>query len=73
MPSLRSGAGLEDVFDESCGGDVYDELDDNPGTTRGTKISVLHKNVLPLCGQPWFLTADPLVSISVFFAELSKR
>ena len=49
--SLRSdaglGAGLEDVLDESCGGDVEDELVprlvDNPGTTRGTKFSVLHK------------------------------
>ena len=32
--SLRSVAGLEDVLDESCGGDVEDELvpelDDNP-------------------------------------------
>ena len=37
--SLRSGAGLEDERDESCGGDAEDELapelDDNPGTTRG--------------------------------------
>ena len=35
--SLRSVAGLEDVLDESCGGDVEDELapefDDNPGTS----------------------------------------
>ena len=42
--SLRSVAGLEDVLVESCGSDVEDELapefDDNPGTTRGTKISV---------------------------------
>ena len=45
--SLRSVAGLEDVLDESCGGDAEDELvpeiDDNPGTTRGTKFSVLHR------------------------------
>ena len=44
--SLRCVAGLEEVLDESCGGDVEDELlsefDDNPGTTRGTKFSVLH-------------------------------
>ena len=37
---LRSGAGLEDVLHESCGGDVEDEaapeFDDNPGTTMGT-------------------------------------
>ena len=74
--SLRSVAGLEDVLDESCGGDVEDELvpefDDNPGTTRGTKISVLHKKILPMFGQPWFVTARPLIGISIFFAELSK-
>ena len=44
--SLRSVAGLEDVLDESCGSDEEDELvpefDDNPGTTRGGKLSVLH-------------------------------
>ena len=48
--SLRSVAGLEDVLDESCGIDVEDELvpdlDDKPGTTRGTKLSVLHIIVL---------------------------
>ena len=75
--SLRSDAGLEDgVLDESCGGDVEDELapmlDDNPGTTRGAKFSVLHKNVLTLFGQPWFLSAGPLISISEFFADFSK-
>ena len=49
--SLRSGAGLEDVLDESCGGDVEDELvpefDYNPRTTRGTKLSDLHKIFSP--------------------------
>ena len=49
--SLRSVAGLEDVLDESCGIDVEDELapelDDNPGRTRGTKLSVL--SVFMLC------------------------
>ena len=43
--SLRSVAGLEDALDESCGSDVEDELvpefDDNPETTRGTKLSGL--------------------------------
>ena len=43
--SLRSDAGLGDVHDESCGGDVEDEplpeFDDNPGTSRGTKFSIL--------------------------------
>ena len=45
LSSLRSAAGLEDVLDESCGGDAEDELvpecDDSPGTTGGTKF--------PLC------------------------
>ena len=37
---------LEDVRDESSGGDaeLAPELDDNPGTTRDTKFSVLHKS-----------------------------
>ena len=51
--SLRSGAGLEGVLDESCDGDVEDELvsefDDNPGTTRCTKCSVLHQKFLQAC------------------------
>ena len=46
ISSLRSVAGLEDVLVESCGGNVEDEtppeLVDNPGTTKGTKVSVLH-------------------------------
>ena len=44
-PSLRSDTGLADELDESCGGDVEDELlpelADNPGTTRGTKLTFL--------------------------------
>ena len=48
-PSLRSWAGL--VEDKSGDVDVEDELlpelVDNPGTTRGTKLSVLHKIVFP--------------------------
>ena len=73
--SLRSVAGLEDVLDESCGGDVEDELvpelDDHPGTARGMNISIMHKILFP-CGQRWLLTAGPLIGKSVFFAELSK-
>ena len=49
--SLRSGAGLEDVLDESCDVDVEDELvpelDDNPGKTIGTTFSVLHRVFFP--------------------------
>ena len=37
------------------------ELDDNPGTTIGTKCSVLHKILFPIFGQMWFLTAGPLI------------
>ena len=61
--SLRSRAGL--VEDKSCNVDVEDELPpeltDNPG------------QCLHLLGWPWFLTADPLVGISVVFAKFSKR
>ena len=60
--SLRSVAGLEDVLDESCGIGVEDELvpemDGNPGTTRGTNLSVLHMILFPClvrCGF-WPLT-----------------
>ena len=38
------------VDDESCNDNVEDELvlvmEDTPGTTRGTKLSVLHINFL---------------------------
>ena len=44
--SLRSEAGLDGVLDESCDADVEDELD-IPGTTIGTKFSVLHKMFFP--------------------------
>ena len=48
--SLRSEAGLDDVLvdvlDESCDGDVENELE-NPGTTIGTKFSVLHEMFSP--------------------------
>ena len=49
VSSLRSDTGPEDELDESCGGVVEDEvrpeLVDYPGTTRGTKLSVLRKIV----------------------------
>ena len=40
------------------------KLVENPGTTRGTKLSILHTIFLLFFGQPWFLTAGPLISIS---------
>ena len=49
--------GLGEVLDESCGNDVEDELavelDDHPGTTTGTKCSVLRRMCSPFsvrCG-----------------------
>ena len=55
--SRRKLAGIEEVLDESCGNDEEDELEQIPGgiqgTTTGTKISVLQRNVFPLlvkCG-----------------------
>ena len=73
--SLGFDAGLEgvldDALDESCGGDVEDELvlefDDNPGLTRGTTFSVLHKIVFPC-----LISRGCLQGISVFFAEFFK-
>ena len=39
------------LLDESCGGDVEEEtlseLANNPGTTRGTKLSVLQNILFP--------------------------
>ena len=46
---------LVGVLDESCDGDVEDELD-NRGTTRGTNFPFC-KIFLPLFCEPWFLTA----------------
>ena len=76
--SLRSDPGLggvlDDVLDESCDGDVEDEvvpeLDDNPRTTIDTNFFHFASNVLPLFSQPWFFTAGPLmIDVSVFFTE----
>ena len=62
---------------KSFGVDVSDELlpelVDTPGTTRGTKLSVLHTMFLPFFGLPWLLTADPLIGEFVVFAKLAKR
>ena len=69
-------AGLEDVLDESCGGDAEDELvQEFCQQSRDNKrydIVRLALDLLPLFGQVWLLTAGPLIGISVFFAELSK-
>ena len=50
-----------------------EELDDMPGTTIGTKLSMLQciriTVFLMRCG---FLTVDPFVRVSVFIAKLSE-
>ena len=60
VSSLRSVAGPEAVLDESCGIDVEDELvpelEDTPGTTRGTKLSVFHNVFLPCLVHRGFWT-----------------
>ena len=75
VPSLRSSAGLDE--EKSCDVDfeneLLPELTDSPGTTRGTKLSVLHIIVFSSLVYRGFLTADPLVGISVVFAEFSQR
>ena len=50
-----------------------EELGDKPGTTIGTKFSVLHCIRIPFFNEMWFLTIDPFIRISVFIAKLSKR
>ena len=52
-------------------GKLEEQLAENPGTTIGTKFSVLHcirKPFLVRCG---FLTSDPLPWVSVVIAKLS--
>ena len=51
--------------------DAEDELD-KPGTTIGTKFSILQMNRIPSL-EMWFFTMDPFVGTSVFIAKLSKR
>ena len=40
---------------------LEEELVDKPGTTIGTKFSMLHCIRIPLFNEMWFLTVDPLV------------
>ena len=73
--SRRSAAGLDD--DKSCDIDVEDELvpelDGNPWNNKRYEVFLFAYNFLPLFGQPWFLTADPVTGVSVFFAVFSVR
>ena len=63
----------EPFLNESCDSDAEDELlsglVDDPGTTRGTKLSVLQMMVFPVFGHSWLLTADPLSGVSVVFCK----
>ena len=52
--------------------ELLPELVDNSGTTRGTMLSVL-QDCLPVFGQSWLLTADPLRKSTVIFAKLAWR
>ena len=52
---------------------LEEELVDKPGTTIGTKFSVLHCIRILVFNEMWFLTGDPLIGISVFIAKLSER
>ena len=87
--SLRSDTELEDELEAdgtnslvalsaslSRESDAEDELFsglvDNPGTTR-YEIICLADDSLPVFGQPWLLTADPLKGVSVVFAGLAWR
>ena len=63
---------LEGVMDVEEG-KLEEELVDKPGTTIGTKFSVLHCIRKPFSMRCGFFTVDPLVRVSVFIAKLSKR
>ena len=55
----RSISCLEGVMDVEEG-KLEEELVDKPGTTIGTKFSVLHCIRIPFFNEMWFLTVDPL-------------
>ena len=64
IPILSRGNTVED--------ELALELDDTPETTTGTTFFELHIIYFPILGQMCLLTIAPLVSITVFFAELAK-
>ena len=71
---LREFAGFKKV-DESCGGDVEEELvlelDDFSRDYHENEVLSLAKDFLPIFGQMWLLTTGPLTSVTVLFAELT--
>ena len=42
-------------------GKLEEELVDKPGTTIGTKFSVLHLYPNTVLNEMWFLTVDPFI------------
>ena len=54
-------------------GKLDDDLADKPGTTIGTKFSVLQMIRIPFSMRCGFLTIDPFIRFSVFIAKLSQR
>ena len=64
-------------LDESCDGDVEDEIlsefMDNPSTIRKYKIVCFADDTLSAFGQSWLFTAGPLIRVSVVFAKLPQR
>ena len=63
---------LEGVMDVEEGL-LEEELFHKPGTTIGTKFSVLHCIRILFWMRCGFLTVDPLIRVSVFVAKLSER
>ena len=66
---LFSTSPVTAIWRTSC----FQKSEDKPGTTRGTKLSVLQMILFPFLGRSWLLTADPLTRVSVVFAKLAER
>ena len=47
LPDARDASGPSDSGDGVAEDELFSELTDNPGTTRGTKLSVLQTIVFP--------------------------
>ena len=79
--SRRSDTEAEDELDAALFRDAWSasaledelhpDLTDSPGTTRGTKFCLSCKEAFSHFGQPWVLTADPLIGVNVIFAKLA--
>ena len=47
------------------------ELDDSPGTTKGTKFSVLQLQI-SIFGQTWLTATGPLIGVTVLCTKFAK-